>query len=641
MNKIFIVCFYFFSISGFAASFSLDQQREIYSQARDLQKEQKWSKAQLHAKLIPDYPLTYLLDYYHLKSSFSKSRLPAVRAYLKQYPNRRISDDLQRDYLYYLAKNEYWSEFLYFYPKLPKTPSLKCFHIQAQIKQGASAKIWPTAKKVWLSGFSLPNACDEVFDHYKNNKKISAKLIWKRFELAYLNNNKGIMSYLSSLMAAEDKALAKKLYALNKRPENLLNSQLFKNRQQKSFAFLATSIKRLARKEVSLGLQAFSAYQKKVTFTLQEETKIKRYLASLILSRSEIKHFTWLDAELISIGDSPLIERRIRYAIKFNNWKDIEQWLTKLPPARKQHQKWVYWQARVLENNKQYTQANKLYRKIAAKRTYYGFLAAQKLGIAYQLNAQLVMDQLQSLSYLQAELAHIEELVFNKHNSLLKREWEALLKRRGGRQQQQLGLYAFQKGWAHLSVLASIRSKSWDALNIRFPEVKPELFLANADKYQLDSTYLYAITRQESSFDEHANSPVGARGYMQLMPQTAKETARKIGMKQYKKKAQLTQGKINVQLGSAYFDMLLKRYEGNRILATAAYNAGPHRVDRWRGNKKGRAIQGLAMDSWIETIPYNETRRYVKNVLAYNVIYQHILDKPLEFFNAKELNARY
>ena len=122
---------------------------------------------------------------------------------------------------------------------------------------------------------------------------------------------------------------------------------------------------------------------------------------------------------------------------------------------------------------------------------------------------------------------------------------------------------------------------------------------------------------------------------------TAIETARKIGLKDYKQRTQLTQGDINVQLGTAYFDILLKRYKGNRILATAAYNAGPHRVDRWQGSEKGRAEQGLTMDSWIETIPYKETRRYVKNVLAYNVIYQHILDKPLEFLTSKELNARF
>ena len=257
------------------------------------------------------------------------------------------------------------------------------------------------------------------------------------------------------------------------------------------------------------------------------------------------------------------------------------------------------------------------------------------------MNADIVEPKVTSLRYVQEQLDHIEELNFHQYTGLVKREWEALLKGRDVDIQRQLGLYAFDKGWAHLSVVASIRSKSWDAINIRFPEVKPELFLANSKKYQVPSSYLYAITRQESSFDEFANSPVGATGYMQLMPATAKETARKIGLKSYKKQSQLTQGHINVQLGTAYFDGLLKRYKGNRILATAAYNAGPHRVDRWKQNKKGRDTKALSMDSWVEAIPYKETRRYVKNVLAYNVIYQHILQKPMEFFNSAEREAFY
>jgi len=123
---------------------------------------------------------------------------------------------------------------------------------------------------------------------------------------------------------------------------------------------------------------------------------------------------------------------------------------------------------------------------------------------------------------------------------------------------------------------------------------------------------------------------------MQLMPYTAKETAEMIGMKTYSKSEQLNDGNINVQLGTAYIDMLIDRYDGNRVLATAAYNAGPHRIDNWKENKKGRN-EALTMDSWIEAIPYKETRRYVKNVLAYNVIYQHILDKPLELLNEKQI----
>ncbi|HEY5715289.1 MAG TPA: transglycosylase SLT domain-containing protein, partial [Psychromonas sp.] len=296
---------------------------------------------------------------------------------------------------------------------------------------------------------------------------------------------------------------------------------------------------------------------------------------------------------------------------------------------------------RVLENKQQQKQADKLYRKIAKERSYYSFLAVQKLGLDYQLNAKLVSDKSGSLKGMKAELAHIEELVFQQRNALLKREWQALLNNNTTDTQLQLGLYAYQKGWAHLAVLASINSKSWDALNIRFPEVKPGLFTDTATQYQIEPAYIYAIARQESAFDEVARSHAGASGYMQLMPRTAQETAQMIGMKEYKNQAQLREGEINLQLGAAYFDMLLKRYNGNRILATAAYNAGPHRVDRWRANQEGRAEQGLKMDSWIETIPYKETRNYVQNILAYNVIYQHILQKPREFFNKAELNARY
>jgi soluble lytic murein transglycosylase len=341
------------------------------------------------------------------------------------------------------------------------------------------------------------------------------------------------------------------------------------------------------------------------------------------------------------LSDEKLVEQRIRYAIKYNNWSDIEYWINVLPKEVAQETTWVYWKARVLEEKNKVNEANKLYKEIAGYRKYYSFLAAQKLGLSYQLNADIVEPKTSSLKPVQARLDHIEELNFHQYTRLVKLEWEALLKGRDVAQQRQIGLYAVDKGWAHLSVLASIRSKSWSAINIRFPEVKPELFATNATKYQLPSSYIYAITRQESAFDQYANSPVGATGYMQLMPATAKETARKIGLTDYKKKAQLTEGEINVQLGTAYFDGLLKRYQGNRILATAAYNAGPHRVDRWKKDGKGRDSKALSMDSWVETIPYKETRRYVKNVLAYNVIYQHVLQKPMEFFNQTELSAYY
>ena len=627
-------------IVNFATALTLDQQRQVYAQAVNLQKLDKWQQASQKSALISEYPLNYLLEYQYIKEHFSRESVAAVQSFMNKYRQHKVSRDVQRNYLYYLGKNQYWREFLDFYPKLPNSVNLKCFYFQAQIAQGAADKIWPDLQKTWLTGNQLPNACDSALQYAFANNKISQPLIWKRFKLAYLKNQKKLMTYLITLMNGKNKGTAKQLYELNKQPVKLLTSSLFKSRKQPEQTLLVTSIKRLARKDINSGLDAYSLYENKKLLSASDKRTLKKYLISRILIKGESSLLGWLDNELIALGDQPLIEQRIRYAIKLDNWQDIEFWLSRLSlPLHKD--RWIYWQARVLENKRQTTQADKLYQKIAAKRTYYGFLAAQKLGLDYQFNAQIVHADSQRLHDFQPQLAHIEELYFQQYMKLLKREWRALLKGKEAALQKQLGLYAYQKGWAYLSVVASISSKSWDALNIRFPEVKPALFAYNANKYQLDHTYIYAITRQESSFDEFANSPVGARGYMQLMPKTAKETARKIGLKNYKQKAQLTQGDINVQLGSAYFNMLLKRYQGNRVLATAAYNAGPNRVDRWQGSRKGRAEEGLTMDSWIETIPYKETRRYVKNVLAYNVIYQHLLELPLEFLNAKERSARF
>jgi len=654
--KIFFISLFLLSFSSLSSSLTWSQQRGLYTEAVDLQAQQMWSEALQKTELIPAYPLTYLLEYQQLKAHFSRNSLVAVQSFIKDNPDRRVSYDLQRSYLYYLAKNQYWSEYLSFYPQLPNSLDLKCFHFQARLAAEQADDIWADVQKTWLTGFSLPNACDGVLEYYLNNKKISQALIFKRFNLAYANNKTSLMSYLITLMDKENELLAKQLYDLHKSPTKLLNSPLFKspsfnnpsfnNKAHASHDFLVASIKRLAKKDIELGLNAYLTYERKKYFTSAEQVKLKKYLISRIMIRNETKLLPWLDKALSALGDVPLTEHRIRYAIKFNHWADIEYWLMQLSEIKQVDSKqldsqWVYWQARVLEEKQQQNQADKLYQKIAAERNYYGFLAAQKLGVDYQFNANIVSRQQQDLEHLKTQLAHIDELYFHQHTYLLKREWRTLISAQSNNLQRQLGLFAFQKGWAHLSVVASILSRSWDALNIRFPAAKPQLFYANADRYQLDLSYIYAITRQESSFDESANSPVGARGYMQLMPKTAKETARKIGLKNYKKQAQLTDGDINVQLGTAYFDSLLKRYKGNRVLATAAYNAGPNRVDRWQASKDGRAEQGLTMDSWIEAIPYKETRRYVKNVLAYNVIYQHILDKPLEFLTPKEIHARF
>ena len=640
MKKLFLGCI-LISASSLASSLTLDVQRNIFTESLDLQEQEKWQKANQQMNGIIDYPLAYITQYNYLNSNISKVSNKDVLTFIQSNKGKSVSYDLLHTYLLYLAKEEKWEDFLATSPKMPNDSTLQCHYLQASIAQGKSSNVWQEAKKKWLTETSLPNACDNVYNFYAKNNTLTQSDIWQRFQLAYTKNKPTLMRSLMPKLDNKKSALASELYRLYKKPRSLSNSHLFKNRQTESFPFLVHTIEKLTKKDISKAMHAYSYFKKRIKFTPDETKKIKLQFATIIIQRRITWLFHWLDKELVSIGNTSLIEQRIRYAIKHDDWKNIEYWVHNLPEEKRNSTSWLYWQARVLEHKGQSQKATELYKKVAMVRSFHGFMAAQKLGINFPLNADTIQENQGSLQKLDKELALINELLFHQLNQQAKDQWARLLNRQTPELQRQLGLYAYDKGWAHLSVLASINSKSWDALTIRFPNAQPDLFEREANKYDLEETYIYAITRRESSFDEQAQSPVGASGYMQLMPKTAKETARKIKLKEYKEVEQLNQGKVNVQLGTAYFNGLLKYYKGNRLLATAAYNAGASRVDKWFSPNKKKGKKGIKLDSWVESIPYHETRAYVKSILVYNVIYQHILDKPLKFLKQNELQENY
>jgi len=137
----------------------------------------------------------------------------------------------------------------------------------------------------------------------------------------------------------------------------------------------------------------------------------------------------------------------------------------------------------------------------------------------------------------------------------------------------------------------------------------------------LTPEYVYGVMRQESAMNSIARSHAGARGLMQLMPATANEVAKQLKMKSPSRTA-LMQPKVNVQLGSKYLRSMLDRYDDQQVLATASYNAGPHRVKRWLPLE-----EKMSADVWVDTIPYDETRKYVRRVMAYSTVYQWKMDQ--------------
>jgi len=230
----------------------------------------------------------------------------------------------------------------------------------------------------------------------------------------------------------------------------------------------------------------------------------------------------------------------------------------------------------------------------------------------------------------------VGELNFHESYSLAHSEWYYLLQASEDKERnQQLALVASQQGWHRMAIDAVTRAQAWDALELRFPTPYNTTFQQAASARNVPSTELMAIARRESAFYTHAQSPVGARGLMQLMPATGREVAASLGERHGG--SDLFDVEHNVLLGSAYYRQLLDRFGGNRVYALTAYNAGPHRVKKWR-HEPG---EGVPVDIWVDTIPYKETREYVQAVLFYNVVFQYLMGDTRSLLTPEERQALY
>ena len=211
------------------------------------------------------------------------------------------------------------------------------------------------------------------------------------------------------------------------------------------------------------------------------------------------------------------------------------------------------------------------------------------------------------------------------------REWYNAKQALSTDQQQLAARLAHNWGWHLQAIIIAAQTEDWDNITHRFPQPYASLFRSQAQKQGLDLSFPIAIARQESAFLSSARSHAGARGLMQLMPATAKQTAKRHQVS-YKTISELNNPMTNVTLGSAYLSDMMKKFDQNPAYAAAAYNAGPHRVTRWL-KERGH----LPLDVWIETIPFSETRKYVQNVLAYRVIYDRLDGRQAQLMTERQL----
>lgn len=593
---------------------------------------------------IKDYPLYPYAAVQFFQSNIKIVSPQMVSDFINQYNNFPLTASLTQSYLSELSNRQDWNSIVSF----PKDNSIlsNCRYHYALLQQGNSEVAFKTIESLWMTGKELPSACDPLLNAWAQAGKQTANLILLRIELAIEENNLKLAKHLANLLDGNYKTTKINLLAVLDNPRKL--DDFSKNIKTSTFTkkIILASFSRLAKVDINLAALLLPKLAKQQALNEAEQIMLQKSLASRYFNDSATsEQIKWRDSYIAKYHDTALVEKRIRLAIDAYNFTDIAYWIAQLSPEDKLKEEWQYWQARVLLNNNKENEANSILKKLTTKRGFYGMISAQTLNQSYSINNQSKKITQSDISTLKSKydnqpyVKRINELRYFGMTSESKQEWRYVLNNQGNKDEYlSLAQYALQRGWGDLSIQATITGKLWNNWTERLPIMYKDLYNSALKDKAITLSYALAISRQESALDITAKSPVGARGLMQLMPATAKETAKKVNSVSYVSSTQLFDPQTNIQLATSYLNSVYQQNNNNRILSSAAYNAGPNNVKRWLKKSNGK----LDAAAFIDSIPFTETRNYVKNVLVYDYIYQVILgQKNVNFLSSNEFNKQY
>ena len=605
-------------------SAALAKQRLTFQQAKKALETNHISRFRTLQSQLNGYPLQPYLEYLYLRHHLSQAKKTTITQFLNQNQDTFYAQRLRRAWLDRLAQTKQWQSFLDIY-RPPQSISRQCLRLQALIATNHRQQALKDTPELWLSAKSLPSSCDTAFKFWQDKGLLTHELRRQRIHLSLMENQYSLALYLAKSLPNATHAKAEisawqrmhnaplaSLQALPSSGSNILSQDTAMSRD-----IIRHGIGRLARKSTSQAHKTWQRIAPSYSFSEQEINQIQSTIGKRAALRRE-------DRTLEFYGNAPAQPWRVRAALWQQDWQGVQRAISSLKYDDKQSSRWQYWLGRSQEELGEKAAADSTYQGIIMQRDYYAFLAADKLSLPYQMNHNPITSSEAGLDIIsqQADILRLKE--FYALNMMLEARRQAykLKQTRTSRELQLIATLTHRWNWHNQTIALLGKAKYWDALNLRFPVVYESAVLKEGKNNNIDPAWLLGVIRQESAFNAHARSRVGASGLMQLMPKTASLIA-KIIKQPLKKQSELLNSSRNIQLGSAYLSKMYTENQHNPVLATASYNAGPNRVKKWLPKKQ------LAADIWIENIPFNETRKYTSNVLSYAAIFEHQLNRPI------------
>lgn len=571
-----------------------------------------------------NYILAPYADYWLMLLNLEEADNQTVTDFINHYGDYPFADRLRGEYLKKLAKLQDWENFAAEVSHYQLEDSaVACYAAESSAVLG-DASVLEGAKSLWMQPKEQAANCANLYDRMQTAGVLSEDDIFERLRLALEDSRialaksiiKRSKTFVPSQNSLIDKAYSKPGMVLDKK------SISFKTRLGHELNLLALS--RLAKINSQQALSAFN----KVADSFQPEDRNYFYgrLAWYAAQRHEPEALQWFkraeniepknettskETQTKEVLGKEQLAWYARAALREKNWDTVLTAISKMSPEQAAEGAWRYWKARALKAKNQTLEANTLFAKLSTERHFYGWLAQEEVDGAmsaplytYKVTDEEVAEITNNVAFKRVEALQRVDLRWEA-----KSEWAHATKDFDDKQFLAAAEFAQRNKWYDLAIITADKTTETHDFALRYPTPYHDLIKSASAENDVDEAWVYGITRQESRFMHYAKSGVGAAGLMQLMPATAKWIAGRAGVDNYHH-GMIHELDTNIALGTYYMGYTKDLMNGQEVMATAAYNAGPSRAKKWM------AATPLEGAIYAETIPFSETRLYVQKVMA-------------------------
>ncbi len=607
-----------------AGASDIDAQRALFLQVFETAERGDWTPVDALSPadraLLEQYVLWPDLRAAWLRANLRKTSAAEIEAFIAEYGALRPGRQLRYRQALTLASDGDLDGFHRIYEQFYQGQGiarLDCLALQADIAAGRDARVRRRAIDLWLVGTSQVDECDPVFDYLRDKQLLGAPEYRQRYDLAVEAREFRLARWLAKSIDDQLVDEANRWMRAQTEPDVFLAQHDPKLGSEAYRRQLVYAAEKLTYRDPDAAARLWARVEKRYAFSEEQKLGTRRHIA-LWTARDKLPGaYRRLAALPRAAQDREVLRWRARVSLRAHNWRRLGKDIAAMEPAERSLEEWRYWEAIALLRSGRSVEGRAALATLSRERSYYGFLAADELGTGYALDSAALPANESALAEIAAQpgIVRARELFLVGLDSSGRSEWEAAIRHFSAEEKLQAAILADRWGWHSRAIAAVSSVGEYDDLAVRYPLPWKELFETHATAARIEPTWAYGVARSESLFMRDVRSSAGAIGLMQLMPQTGRRVAREINLPYVGVKT-LTDPEQNIRLGTSYLGQMAERFGGHRVLATAAYNAGPHRVDAWLPQEGGEDAR-----VWIENIPFNETRKYVKRVLSAQAIF--------------------